>query len=335
MKVQKFRARTSVEALAKVKETLGEDAVILSTRRVREGGRWLYEMTAAIDFEPPEPEVLTRKREGFSLVLREIEDLKGLIRGLKASLKPRNPLGEILLEQGVPVEVLKIFGSNGDLNKEVFLKKVSDAVAERVETRPFSRVLVFIGQAGVGKTTSLIKLAARLGCAGHQVALLSLDTVRVGAKEQISRYAELLDLPLEFARPEEFKEALEILKKYDYVLVDTPALSPSFPESYLVRFLKASSEVSLHLVLRATDAALAIRRVLKRLQGLAVRSLVITHLEALETSGPLYWIFLPGLPPVSFLSTGDQVPEDFERATPKRLLGLLLRNLEMEETYAA
>ncbi len=335
MKVQKFRGQTSVEALAKVKEALGEDAVILSTRRVREGGKWLYEMTAAVDFEPPEPETPFHGKEGFSLVLREIEGLKGLIEGLKCCLKPRSPLGELLLSQGVPAEVLKIFGQNGDLNKEAFLKKLSSSVAKRVETKPFSRVQVFIGQAGVGKTTSLVKLAARFSCNGQRVGLLSLDTVRVGAREQISRYAELLDLPLAFARPEEFKEALKGLKNWDYVLVDTPAISASFPEHALARLLKASPEVSLHLVLRATEAASAVKKLWERLEGLGVRSLVITHLEALGSSGPLFWIFMAGLPPVSFFSTGDRVPEDFERATPKRLLSLLLRNLEMEETYVA
>ncbi len=334
MKVQKFRAKTSMEALAKVKEALGEEAVILSTRRVREGGKWLYEMTAAVDFDSPEPEAPPRGKEGLSLVLKEIEGLKNLLYGLQSSLRPQSPLGESLREQGVPSEVLKLWGENGDLNKETFLKKVSEAVARKVAFQSFSRVLVFIGQAGVGKTTSLVKLAARLSCAGNQVGILSLDTVRVGAREQISRFAELLDLPLKFARPEDFAEVLPACK-WDFVLVDTPALSVSFPVHHLFKFLKVTDEVSFHLVIRATESALVIKTLWQKLKALPVASLVITHLGSWVSSGPLFWIFMPGLPPVSFLSTGERVPEDFERATPKRLLGFLLRNLDVEENYAA
>ncbi len=334
MKVQKFRAPTSMEALAKVKEALGEEAVILSTRRVKEGGKWLYEITAAIDFDPPEPEPLPRHRENVSLILRELEDLKALVKGLSVSLKPRSSFADLLISQGVPAHILKIFGRNGDLNKEAFLKQVSSRVAKKVGPAKLARIQVLFGPAGVGKTTSLVKLAVRLRLNGHKVGIISLDTVRVGAREQISRFATLLDLPLRFLHPEEFKAALRDLS-WDYLLVDTPALSPSFPEKSLRELLEASELVALNLVLRASEAPQAVNCLWQRLKNLPVASLILTHVEAIGCGGPLFWLFTPGLPPVSFLSTGDQVPEDFERATPKRLLGLLLRNLEMEEGYVA
>ncbi len=332
MKVQKFRARTSMEALAKVKEALGEEAVILSTRRVKEGGKWLYEMTAAVDFDPPEPS-LPPRREGFSLVLRELEELKALLKGLEASMAPRSTFFELLVHQGVPPLVLKNFSANGDFNKEGFLKQLKARVTQRVDTAKLAKVLVYFGPAGVGKTTSLVKLAARLRFNGHKVALLSLDTVRVGAREQISRFAELLDLPLRFSRPEEFGPTLKELASWDYVLVDTPALSPSFSEKNLRELAETSPRVSLSLVLRACEAPQNVFSLWQRLKVLPVASLVLTHVEAMGCGGPLFWLFLPGLPPVRFLSTGDRVPEDFEQATPKRLMGLLLHNLEMEESY--
>ncbi len=333
MKVQKFRAKTSMEALAKVKETLGEEAVILSTRRVKEGGKWLYEMTAAVDLDPPRPEAPARGREGFSLVLKELEELKTLIKGLEAGLKPRSALDDLLINQGVPPAILRSLSPQGLSSKDEFLKVVSSRVARRVGPTELARVQVFFGPAGVGKTTSLVKLAARLSCAGYRVGFFSLDTVRVGAREQISRFAELLDLPLRFLRLEEFAEALAQVSDWDYVLVDTPALSPSFSENKLGLLVGASEEVSLNLVLRASEAAPVVLSLWQRLKNLPVASLVLTHVESLSCGGPLFWLFAPGLPPVSFVSTGDRVPEDFERATAKRIFALLLRNLEMEEGY--
>ncbi|WP_022852803.1 flagellar biosynthesis protein FlhF [Thermodesulfatator atlanticus] len=333
MKVQKFRAKTSVEALAKVKEALGEDAVILATRRVKEGRSWLYEITAAIDLEPPEPEIKPREKEGFSLVLREIESLKEIVLGLEASLKPRGSWAEIFLQQGVPARVIKLLGGNGNASREAFLKNACDRVPQKIGPKELSRTMVFIGQAGVGKTTTLVKLAARLTASGKKVALVSLDTVRVGAKEQISRFAGLLELPLFFTRVEEFAKEKQRLASYDFILVDTPAFGPGFSEYYLKDLLADDEEVSFHLVVRAPEITFVLPSLWQRLKNLPVASLILTHVEGLPSGGPLFSLFLPGLPPVSFISTGDRVPEDFERLTPKRLLGLLLRNLELEARH--
>ncbi|OAG28651.1 flagellar biosynthesis protein FlhF [Thermodesulfatator autotrophicus] len=333
MKVQKFRAKTSVEALAKVKEALGEEAVILSTRRVREDGRWLYEITAAIDFEPEEKETKPPERENISVLMKEIASLKEIILGLEASLKPRSAWTELFIEQGVPARVIKILSGNGNGSKELFLKNIAAKVRERVAPARLSKFLFFIGQAGVGKTTSVIKLAARLSAAGYRVGLVSLDTVRVGAREQISRFAELLEFPLYFSHPEDFPEESKKLKEFDYVLIDTPALGAGFPEFGLKKFLNIKDS-SFHLVVRAADVSLVLPSLFKRLRGIPVASLVLTHVESLPSGGLLFGLFLPEMPPVSFISTGDQVPEDFERVTPKRLFGLLMRNLELEERYA-
>ncbi len=333
MKVQKFRGKTSLEALSKVKEHLGEEAVILSTRRVKDGGRLLYEITAAVDLDPPAPEPRPKESEGFSVVLKEIEEIKSLLKGLNANLKPENPFFYRLLEQGVPASVLHLFGSNGDLDKEKFLTRLSQLVRERVGPGELPRLMFFAGPAGAGKTTSLVKLASRLTYAGKEVAIISLDSVRVGAREQISRFAQFLEIPLGFARDEEMEKVVGRYEACDYVLVDTPALGPSFPVARLVAILKRFDGAQVNLVMRAGEAPLQAQAFWKRLRSLPVSSLILTHSEGVLYGGPLFWIFTPGLPPVSFLSNGDRVPEDFERATAKRILALLLRNLDLEETY--
>ncbi|NPB08996.1 MAG: hypothetical protein GXO17_01455 [Thermodesulfobacteria bacterium] len=333
MKVQKFRGKTSLEALAKVKEQLGEDAVILSTRRVKEGNRLLYEITAAVDLDPPVSEPRPKESSGFSVVLKEIEEIKELLRGLNAQLKPRSPLFQQLLEQGIPATVLRLFGNNGDLDKEKFLDQLSRRVSRRIGPRELPRLMFFVGPAGVGKTTSLVKLAARLSYAGKEVAIISLDSVRVGAKEQISRFARFLEFPLGFARDEEVEDLVAKYGSCDHVLVDTPALGPSFPVARLAAILKPLEGVGVNLVMRAGEAPLLAQALWERLRALPLSSLILTHSEGLLYGGPLFWIFTPGLPPVSFLSTGDRVPEDFERATAKRLLSLLLRNLDLEGTH--
>ena len=332
MKVQKFRAKTSMEALARVKETLGEEAVILSSKRVREGSGWVYEITAAVDIDPPVTPTRTREPEGFSTLLREIEQIKEMLTRLDGSMRPKDSFYYQLLAQEVPSVVLSLFRGNGGLNKDSFLKSLPKRVSRKVGLTEFPRIQFFAGQGGAGKTTSTLKLAARYVYQGYRVALISLDTVRVGAREQIDRFASLMELPLHFVRrDEELPAQVARLEAYDYILVDTPALGAFFPVSRLLRLVQGLEEAGIHLVIRAPESPSVSLSLLEKFKGTNLVSLILTHSEALTLGGPLFWILLPQVPPVSFLSTGERVPEDFERATARRLLGLLLRNLELEE----
>jgi flagellar biosynthesis protein FlhF len=320
-----------MEALARVKEALGEEAVILSSRRVKEGSSWVYEITAAVDIDPP-PKPRPREPEGFSTILREIESIKEMLARLNGSLEPKSSFYYQLLAQEVPQAALSLFGANGDLTKERFLKLLPQRVSRKVGLKEFPRVQIFVGQGGVGKTTSAVKLAARYIYQGYRVALLSLDTVRVGAREQIDRFAALMEIPLHFVRrDEDLAKKVAFLEAYDHILIDTPALGAFFPVTRLLRLLQGLPEAGVHLVVRAPESPSVGLTLLKKLQGEKVISLILTHTEALTLGGSLFWILLPHVPPVSFISTGERVPEDFERATSRRLLGLLLRNLELEE----
>ncbi len=331
MKVQRFRAQSSVEALAKVKETLGEEAVILSTRRVKEGSKWLYEITAAVDFDPP-VEPRPREIENFSTLLKELETIKILLERLNGSLKPKTSFFYHLLSQEIPQAALLLFGSNGDLTPENFLKTLSKKVAQKVRFVELPQIQFFVGQGGVGKTSSAVKLAARLLYQGYRVAILSLDTVRVGAREQIDRFAALLEIPLQLVRhDQDFAQKIRDWSDYDYLLVDTPALGAFFSVSRLSRLLQEVPEAGVHLVVPATEAPSGVLALLEKFRGQDLFSIILTHSESLALGGPLFWTLLPQVPPISFISTGERVPEDFERATSRRLLGLLLRNLELEE----
>ncbi len=333
MKVQKFRGKTNMEALAKVKETLGEEAVILSSRRIKDGKEWVYEITAAVDFDPPVIETKFREPEGFSTILKEIEDIKALLERLNGSIRPKSSFYYQLLAQEVPKIVLDLFGAIENLDKERFLNILSQKVSKKVGFIEFPKVQIFVGQGGAGKTTSLVKLAARYIYQGYRIALISLDVVRVGAREQINRFASLLEIPIHFVRKDdELIKKLEGLEAYDYLLIDTPALGAFFSVARLGRLVQNIPEAGIHLVIRAVEAPSVALSILEKLRGQNIISIILTHSESLILGGPLFWILLPHVPPVSFLSTGERVPEDFERVTSRRLLGLLLRNLELEET---
>ncbi len=331
MKVQKFRAKTSMQALAQVKEALGEEAVILSSKRVKEGSSWVYEITAAIDIDPPIQDCKIREPEGFSTLLREIEHIKEMLTRLDGSLRPKSSFYYHLLAQEIPPRVLSLFSNNGHLEPESFLKLLPQHISRKVGLCEFPRVQFFVGQGGVGKTTSAVKLAARYMYQGHRIALISLDTVRIGAREQIERFAHILEIPLFFVRKDhELVKTIAGLDQYDYILIDTPALGAFFPPTRLLRLLQGLNEAGLHLVIRAPESPSVAFSLLEKLKGLTLVSLILTHSESLTLGGPLFWILSPHVPPVSFISTGERVPEDFERATSRRLLGLLLRNLELE-----
>lgn len=192
---------------------------------------------------------------------------------------------------------------------------------------PPPRGVALVGATGVGKTTTLAKLALRAALAeSRRVGLISLDQERVGAMEQLSCFARLADLPLYPAGTrQELAEALERLGQCEVIFIDTPGVNPCQPGvSEKLRHQLGGLPIDCHLLLATPASEAHLAQTLKAFRGLPLASLLLTKVdETTELVGCVNRICQSGLP-VSYLTTGPRVPEDLEAATPSRLACLLL-----------
>jgi flagellar biosynthesis protein FlhF len=194
--------------------------------------------------------------------------------------------------------------------------------------RAGQRLVALVGPTGVGKTTTIAKLAGQCRAQGGlRMALMSLDTYRIGAVAQMRIYAELLRVPFHAVdTPEALESALDAERDADLILVDTTGRSPGRPTEIeaLSALLRRIPGVEVHLVVSATTKASDLEEVLVRFRPLAYRHVVITKLDEARTAGPVLGLALERGLSISYLTAGQEVPDDLERATPTRLSALLI-----------
>jgi flagellar biosynthesis protein FlhF len=204
-------------------------------------------------------------------------------------------------------------------------------VQRGADTGRGQRVVALVGPTGVGKTTTLAKLAGQCRQAGGlKVALMSLDTYRIGAMAQMRIYAELLQAPLHVVRtPEELDGALRAEQDADLVLLDSMGRSPQHREAIadLQPFLQRLPNAEVHLVVSATTKNSDAEEILRRFRPLAYHHVAISKLDEAGSPGPLLGLALQRDLSISYLTTGQEVPDDLELATSRRLATLLLPSI--------
>ncbi len=200
---------------------------------------------------------------------------------------------------------------------------LQDMGLRRADSTSRPRAIVLVGPAGVGKTSTAIKLAADLRLRQHcRAALLTLDDVRIGAIEQLRIYAAILGVPMAVATsPEECRRALTDLGDFDTLIVDTPGVSPGEAgrRSALRPILDTLPLREIHLVLSAAGREPDLRQVVDAWKGVGVQRLVFTRLDEAGTWGAVLNLMVRTQLPVSWVSTGPRVPEDLV-AEPLELL---------------
>jgi flagellar biosynthesis protein FlhF len=188
-------------------------------------------------------------------------------------------------------------------------------------------VVALVGPPGVGKTTTLAKLAVRYGMAGRRRAhFISTDVFRVAAAEQLRTLAAILGLGCDVVEtPAALEQALEEHRLKDLVLIDTPGLGSADLEDgrELARTLAAHAEADIHLVLPASMKALDLARTADQFAMFRPAKLLFTRLDETVRFGALVSEAARSRLPISFLATGQDIPEALEPATRERLAALI------------
>ena len=397
MKLKTYTAPTYTEALNKIKQELGDDVIIVSSKEIKRktlSSPGLYEIVVAIEDEKSikkasededvllklstaakEINSLSKKNEikekiPVSIKNDEIKALKEEISKIADTLKYlQATVWDITnkTELELPPEFSEIYAlakasgmaskhldeimrltikymplkmrKNRNAIKRYFhtlLKKMIPIRIEREIKPPHKKILMFVGPTGVGKTTTIAKLAARYAyklSTRHKVGIITLDTYRIGAVEQLMTYAKMMRLPIEtVVDPSDFEEALNALRHNDYILIDTVGSSQHDKEKIekLSSFLKVNTfaEININLVLSAITKYEDLIDIYNNFSILPIDTLIFTKLDETRSYGNMFSLLLDTKKPVSYYSIGQEVPDDLMEANAEYLLrGILEKEL--------
>ncbi|KJR43155.1 flagellar biosynthetic protein FlhF [Candidatus Magnetoovum chiemensis] len=392
MKIKKFQAKTFLEALAKVKEELSEDAIILSTEE-KKGVNPFVEVTAAVDYdlnksktpyknmsqslmdlekrlniedsvtlkEKPkkekqetglvkqtiEPETaqpkeiakpvtveLKRIIEQMSSDIKgEIDNLRDTIEdmkntGFEMSLPPRKRmLLYFLRERGIMEEYALLLCEKANDIDEIPALMLSNLKVKKRGTD--LKAIMLIGPTGVGKTTTVAKLAANAIQEGKKAAIINLDTYRIGAVEQVRIYARILGIPLSVvATGQELKNTLaRFSESKDVILIDTIGRNPRDGEyiTDLSSVCDTDVPIETHLLMSSNSDDEFMIEAYKYYRKLPINYLAFTKVDEAVRYGSIYNMMLTYQKPVAYITTGQKVPRDIEFARVDKLLNLILK----------
>lgn len=398
MRVKRYVAETLQDAMLKVKVDMGKDAVILHTRKFKEGGFFgffgknMFEVTAAVEdqlaskdmnarktekiknsstknlgvpdkFTPSTPanqiagsEGLVAAASGTQADLHEeIQEMKSMINEMiiqmdvqdeiKALPKNLQRYHQLLLENDVDeklaIRILK------DLAKQIPKEEISDleAVRECLEQqllkllkkpKPITfkkhglrqQTVALVGPTGVGKTTTIAKLAATFAIVDKKnVALITADTYRVAAVEQLKTYGEIIGIPVDVVySPQELQDAISCHVDKDLILIDTAGRSHKNLEQMneLKSFIDVAEPSEIFLVLSASTKCRDMIEIVNRYSDIAINRLIFTKLDETSSYGAILNVVSRTQKALSYVTVGQNVPDDIEIADPARMVNMIM-----------
>ena len=189
------------------------------------------------------------------------------------------------------------------------------------------RIVALVGPTGVGKTTTIAKLAANYRLRENKrVGLITVDTYRIAAVEQLRTYAEIIDLPMEVvSTPREMREAKARMGDLDLVLMDTAGRSPrdEVRIQELKSMLTEAAPDEVHLVLSAVAGARSLATTAERFSAVGTTAMIVTKLDEATVLGNLISLTRSSRLPVSYLTDGQNVPDDIQIAHSHTLAELI------------
>jgi flagellar biosynthesis protein FlhF len=213
------------------------------------------------------------------------------------------------------------------------LIRTTPGIRLREGKRP--HVAMFIGPTGVGKTTTIAKIASQFSLIEHRkVAIVTADTYRMAATDQMRRYGDILGIPVHVVEtPEDMEQALLRLGSHDLVLVDTAGRSPQHREHMraMKELVEATRPDEVHLVISLTTKYMDVLQIVARFGIVPVNRVVLTKVDETRAYGLVLNLSMRFTMDVSYLTTGQQVPDDLEPADPARLARLVLSGYGAEQ----
>ena len=345
MKVKKYIGDNIQDTIFKVKVDLGSDAIILDTRKFTKGGFLGFFGTEKVEvlagLEEPSP--------GEEHTKKEIDNLKEMIQDLSNNVNEKKTeektppvlkeLTQYLKLQDVRMENIKSIKNNlgadskldkSNLNiksKNYFEKLLGEPAP--IEAAEDTKVVTFVGPTGVGKTTTIAKIAAEFAIKENKkVCLITADTYRIAAVQQLRTYSDIINIPLKVVYDgDEFKKAVqECREEADLILVDTPGRNwkNKWELGQLNEFTKEKLVDEIHLMVSLNMSSRDIEYAVGNFNRLNPDKIILTKLDETSTYGDVININQKYDIPFSYITFGQDVPEDIDRADPEILYNYLM-----------
>lgn len=343
MKMLKIKAESVDAALAEAKRLLGDDAVILHTKQStvpawmgltqKKSVEVIASSPNALDQMPHieySPTVSNQDAGRLTDIEKQVEEVKRSIGELSSSVtatkqKDHSPITDRLIRQGISQFNAEMIVTESDGG----IDKITNSIEKRINcagaiTRQNGQKRVaLVGPTGVGKTTTAAKLAAQ--CILNQkmkVAFITLDTYRIGAVEQLSAYARILNVPIEVAlSPEDGESLIARHTDKDLIIIDTVGRSQRNREhiAELGFFLRSVHATDVHLVISASAHQMAQRETVDSFSALCANRIILTKLDECPQPGCILELAASSLLPFSYVTYGQNVPDDIAVAKSSKL----------------
>ena len=346
-----FVAPTPQEAFILAKQKYGEFSS-LKLKKARQildrEGNLVSEITVEVDEESYMKsigvDVESELIEEMEQLKEKIGVMKGFLTGEKSIVTQK--VSELFLERGIRKEwidsiIREVSGTSIALDEKLLiaymLETIDDSIEIKKERLNEPKIVMMVGPTGVGKTTTIAKLAARYKFAGKKsmdAAIINLDTFRAGAYHQLDSFATLLKMEHRYVKNvDEFPKVLDELSHYPVILIDTAGISP-YDSSRLietVEFVKSVKDKSIEksLVLSAASKYDDMSDIYEHFSFIDIDSMVVTKFDETRRVGDLIAFMMDKKIPVSYMSMGQQVPDDLEPASREKLLEYFVGELNV------
>ena len=361
MKIRRYFAANMKEGMNRIRRELGSEAVIIYSRWVRgKGLKGLFtpkqlEITAAVEENNSAGEAEQESAERLwalnfeKKIYDEISDLKSTVNRLyvyesvpeeikKSERQELEKWRNCLEEQEILSELVDEFmeeiceSLSGEvkLTDEIISLMLRKKLRKRIKAAPekTAPIQVFVGPTGVGKTTTLAKIAARYALyQGENVGIITIDHYRIGAIEQLRTYSDITGLSLEAVMsPKDLHRALEKFSGCQRILIDTAGRS-TLQTSHIKEiagYLKDLPPAEIFLVISATTKAKDLKLITENFSTLAYNRLIYTKLDETNTFGVLLNGNYLTNHPIVYMANGQGVPDDIFLADADKLSSLIL-----------